>query len=561
MTVVDGTAASPGVAVGAALVLQTGPLVVPNVADPTAALTGAVGDVAADLRALQTRARELGRDEAAEVLGAQALMVEDEMLFDSVVEALDEGSSLNDAIVSASGAIATMFEGLDDPYIAARGADVREVAEALRRKLAGVPSVDLSLLDRPTVIIAADLTAAQTSQLDPTTVLGFAVEAGGATGHVAIIARSLGLPAVVGASGLVAACAGATEIAIDGGLGVVIVDPNAAQRAEFARRADQAAEAAALAARFRGSKVRFGDRSMTIAANVGNSADIERALDVAADGIGLFRTEFLFLDRAAPPTEEEQYRAYLEAASSFTDPVVIRTFDIGGDKPATYLDIDHEENPFLGVRGARLYGLTDDLFRSQIRAALRAAVVGDVWLMIPMISTVADMVDTRRVIDEVAAQCRADGIDIGQCKVGAMIEVPSAALIADALAPHCDFFSIGTNDLTQYTLASDRTNGSLDRYHDPLHPSVVRLCQMTVEAGHRAGISVSVCGLAAADPAAAVVYAGMGMDKLSVGPRSVNAIKSTLHGLDVEATRGLAVAACAAADAASVRALVATVIG
>lgn len=555
-----GAAASRGVALGPAVVIaQLGheDLALSGIDDPQAAFAAAVAAARSELTSMCDAARSAGRSEAADVLEAQALMVGDPMLVDAVNAALGDGVSLDVALTRTEREIRSIFAAIDDPYMAQRAEDVGEVVERIRRRLAGVDSPDLRLLGTPSILVARSVTAADTAVLDPELVLGFVTETGGPTSHVAIIARSLGVAAVVGAAGVVDRVSAADSVALDGATGDVVICPSDATVADFtARQAAVEAETAA-AERFRGIAVSVGDRSVAVAANVGSSDDVSRAVSEGAQGIGLLRTEFLFLDRTDAPTESEQVEFYSLAATSFSDPVVVRTFDIGGDKPAPYLALDVEENPFLGVRGARLYPRRPEMFATQVRAILRAAAVGDVAMMLPMVSTVEEIIELRAVIDDTADRLEADGVDHAMPPIGVMVEVPSVALTADAVAPHVDFFSIGTNDLAQYTLAADRTNEALDNLQDALHPAVLALCERTVAAGRRHGISVSVCGLVAADPLGAAVLAAMGVDKLSVSARSVNIIKAVIDSLDVSQAAAMAQAALSAPTAGDVRRIVA----
>lgn len=561
MTHISAVGASPGIAQGPVFVLNTTSPEVPDVAEPAAAFGAAVVSVTEDLKALQEAARTRGRDEAADILGAQALMAEDPMLTDAVNEALEAGSRLGGAIDTAADSISSMLAAMTDEYLAARAADVLEIADRIRHKLAGTTNEGLSGIADPMVVVATVLTAADTAQLDPALVLGFVTEEGGPTSHVAVIARALGIPAVVGAGGLIEASAGATAIAIDGGSGDVVFDPDDEVVADFAARAARAKELNEAAQKYRGVRVTHGDKTVLVAANVGTTEDVERAVSGGADGVGLFRTEFLFLDRAKPPTEDEQYEVYAAAVSAFTDPVVIRTLDIGGDKPAAYLDTPAEENPFLGERGIRLYERFADLFSSQVKALLRAALLGDLWVMLPMVATVADLLAVRRVFDEARSELDAAGVAHGDPKIGIMIEVPSAAINAPQLARHSDFFSIGTNDLTQYTMAADRTNGRLAAYSDAAHPAVLGLCSLAASAAAAAGISIGVCGESASDPQTAAMFAAMGIDKLSVSPPAVNRIKAVVDGLDEGTAAGALAAALAADSAAEVRRLVGEMTG
>ena len=551
-----GTGAAGGVAIGPAVVIDTVEVEIPVTDDPVASFNKAMAAVQADLIGLQEHARNAGRTEAAEVLGAQALMAEDPMLANSVAAGVEAGATLEEAVTNTSAEIAAMFAAIDDPYIAARATDVVEVTDRVRRHLAGVESTDLGAIEVPSILVAAAITAAETALLDPNLVLGFITEAGGPTSHVAIIARSLGVAAVVGTTGVVELVSSGEVVALDGTSGDVAIRPHDETTATFTARRDAYVAAQQAAARYRGVRVRLGSRGVAVPANVGSREDIELAIAEGADGIGLLRTEFLFLDRSAPPNEEEQFEFYSFAAQGFGDTVVIRTFDIGGDKPASYLDIDPEENPFLGVRGARLYSQEADLFNTQVRAILRASIHGDVAMMLPMISHVAEIREVRAQIFDVAQQLTDEGVAHEVPPIGVMVEVPAVALVADAVAAEVDFFSIGTNDLTQYTMAADRTNGVLDGFQDPLHPAVLALCKLTADAAHRNGITVSVCGLAAADPAGAVVLAAMGIDKLSVSGRSVNPTKSVIDSLDAASAEQLVQPVLAAASASEVREIV-----
>ncbi len=560
MITVKGLGASSGVAIGPIVLVERTDVIVPETANPIEALGDAIRAVGAHLAQLGAEARQLDRAEAADVLQAQSLMAEDPMLFDAVEEQLGAGLSLNDALNVAAEALRSMLASLPDPYLAARASDVVEVTDRVKRRLAGLDLDDTLDIAVPSVVLAPVLTAAETARLDPDLVIGFATAEGGATSHVAIIARAMGLPAVVGVSGLLTKAVGSKRVALDGDTGELVLDPDERSEADFRARAELHAATRLAAERFRGLHMTFGGNDVSIAANVANNDDVDRAAAEQADGIGLFRTEFLFLDRPSAPTEDEQHEVYSRAARSFSQPVVIRTFDIGGDKPADFLDLDAEENPFLGRRGVRLYESHGDLFGTQMRAILRAATDGDVWVMVPMVANVAEMVAVRQAVDQARTELQNRGVAFGEIKLGAMVEVPSAALCADRLAPHIDFFSIGTNDLTQYTLAADRGNPSLDHLGDHLHPAVLRLCELTAEAGRRFGKPVSVCGMAASEPEAAAAFLSMGITKLSVAPPLVNLTKSILSRLDpteVAAAARLALSATSSADAR--RALVSVV--
>ena len=552
-----GTPASAGVAVGPAIVIDPQAVVVPDLEDSAAAFSEASAAVGRQLEAMCEAARAAGRTEAGDVLEAQALMAQDPMLADAVAAALGDGAGLGAALQRARQQIEELFAAIDDPYIAARAQDVVEVTERISRWLAGIEVPDLGQIAEPSVLVARALTAVDTAALDPACVLGFVTEAGGPTSHVAIIARSLGVAAVVGAAGVVERTRAGDPVAIDGTTGDVVVRPTEVTAETFAARREAFETAVAAAEQFRGMSVALGEHRIQVPANVGSRDDVERAVAAAAEGIGLLRTEFLFLDRSDAPGEDEQFDFYSFAGSSFSEPVVIRTFDVGGDKPAPYLSIAAEENPFLGVRGARLYSEFPEVFETQVRAILRAAAGTQIWLMLPMVSTVTEIGALRGWVAEISSGLTARGIRHEMPPIGIMVEVPSVALVADAAAPHVDFFSIGTNDLTQYAMAADRTNTALDELQDPLHPAVLALCERTVAAAKRHGISVSVCGLAAADPLGAAVFAAMGVDKLSVSPRTVNLVKSAIAATDASTADSMVRAALAAATANEARRVIA----
>ena len=549
----QGIGASAGIAVGRAFVVQKSTVEIPELDEPLKRLRESAAAVSAELARLGTEAANQDREEAAEILNAQALMADDPMLIDQVGELLDGGATLQDALGEAATTIAAILEASGVEYLAARAADIHEVAERVARHLAGVETKDLSDITEPVVIVATNLTVADTSRLDAGTALGFVTQEGGRTGHVAIIARSLGIPAVVGTAGLMESAAGAEMVAIDGATGDVIVDPPVDLQTEFAERAKRHAQQIEAVRKYRGQSVEFAGERLAIAANVGSPGDLESAVEAGADGIGLFRSEFLFASRAQPPSEDEQFEAYAAAVKAFDHPVIIRTLDVGADKQLPYLESPVEENPFLGIRGTRLYAQHPALFQTQARALLRAAAEGDLWVMLPMVATLEDVREARARVDEARRTLEAEGATFGDFRLGVMIEVPAAALMADQLAREADFFSIGTNDLTQYVMAADRGLGTLSKYHDAAHPAVLRICGSVISAARAQNRPVGVCGEAAADPVLAVLFAAMGVTELSVAPTSVNAIKATIDTLDEERAGTLLASSVQAGDADEVR--------
>ncbi len=559
MKELKGAGASAGVVVGPAFIISDEQGEIPELGSPLAAVRQASNDVRDKLVELAAAAAELGRVEPAEILKAQSMMAEDPMLLDEVETRLEGGAGLGDALHGARDQIADMLGSMDDEYLAARAHDVREVADRIYRQLSGVSAQGLSDMATPGVVVATALTAAETATMDVSYVLGFAAAEGGPTGHVAVIARSLGIPAVVGTANLMTMVAEGDIVAINGASGRVTVNPTEQVSSEFEDDRLKYEARQRAAALYKGRPVTFGNRPVAIAANVASEADVVAAVDAQSDGVGLYRTEFLFLDGASAPSEETQYELYRAAVSAFGATVVVRTFDIGGDKPAPYLDLPEEENPFLGVRGVRLYDQFSELFRGQARALLRSAVHGNLSVMIPMVGTVDDFTGARHHFDVARAELASEGIPYGDIKLGVMIEVPSAALCADQLAQSAGFFSIGTNDLTQYTMAADRTAGTLAHYSDAAHPAVLRLCKLATKAANKRGITISVCGESAADPVTALLFAAMGVDKLSVAPVAVDMVRSTIDNADSDVVKNLLKKALKASSAAEVRQLMASV--
>jgi phosphoenolpyruvate-protein phosphotransferase len=397
-------------------------------------------------------------------------------------------------------------------------------------------------LDAPVIVVADDLAPSDTAHFPPGMLLGFATATGGTTSHTAILARALGIPAIVGMGDAVLQAVDGAIVTLDGARGILNLAPSADDIAHFQQLHEeqqqqrdsqrQAAQAHATTA--------DGER-VEVLANITVPHSCEEALSWGAEGVGLFRTEFLFLDRTEPPSEAEQFEAYREVISAMGGRrCLIRTVDIGGDKEVRYLSIEKEANPFLGWRGTRLMWGMEPLLRVQLRALLRASVHGPVGIMFPMITGVSDWRVARQLLDTVRDELKAQGEPVGEITVGVMIEVPSAALCADRLARECDFFSIGTNDLTQYTLACDRTNQRVAHLLDPFHPAVLDLIGKTIEAGQRAGIHVGMCGEMAADLEATPILLGLGLPEFSASPSAIPALKQRIGQLTSAQARQIA---------------------
>jgi phosphocarrier protein FPr len=403
------------------------------------------------------------------------------------------------------------------------------------------------------VIVAYDLTPSETVALDPQRVLGFCTAVGGPNAHTAILARGLGLPAVVSAGTGVLELANGTPVILDGGAGTLMASPDASAlaAARDAQRQQQQQRSAAARTAAEPAITADGHR-VEVVANIGGADEAAPALDGGAEGVGLFRTEVVFLDekRTTAPTEDEQFAIYRDVAQAFGgQPVIVRTLDIGGDKEVPYLDLPREDNPFLGVRGVRLCFEHPDLFRTQLRAILRAASFGKLRIMFPMIADVGELRAARAIVEQLRAELNAPPVE-----VGIMIEVPSAALMADVLAREADFLSIGTNDLTQYTLAMDRMHPTLAAQADDLHPAVLRLIAKTVQGAHAAGKWVGVCGNLGSKPMAVPILIGLGVDELSIAIKDIPLVKAQIRTLTLAQCRARAEPALACATAREVRA-------
>ena len=546
-----GVAAAPGVAIAAPWVYRPA---VTGAGEP-ASIDDAAEAAARDLERLAARLRAEGRSDEGEIFAAQALMAADEELIGLARARIDGGEDAVTAMLAAGESVAATFEALDDELLAARAADVRDVTARIVRHVVGV---EAPRLERRSIVVAVDLAPSVTVELDRGLLAGIALQGGSRTSHAAILARALAIPAVVSVPGLLERAAGATEMAVDGGSGLVVIDPDDAARGSLATAA-RAAEAARLAdhaERDRPLTTSDGHRVMC-AANVGEPGEAAAAFDAGAEGIGLFRTEFAFAGRRTAPTEEEQAEAYetvLRAAGNA--PVVMRLADIGGDKPLPYLPIDPEPNPFLGVRAIRLADRYPDLYPTQLRAMLRASerVGRGVSIMAPMVADVADVALVRELVQDACAAVP----NAPAPRVGIMVEIPSAVMLADRLAEMIDFMSIGTNDLTQYLLAVDRTNPALADRQDAVHPAVLRAVAGVVDAARSAsrGCEVAVCGEIAGDPVGAALLIGLGVDELSMGPASFGAVKRAVGARTHDDLRSLARRAMDLRSAAEVRELV-----
>ncbi len=533
--------------------------------DPADLIRAAAAAAAAQLDALADRVRDAGRPDDAGIFEAQAPLALSPSLLDDAILRAEGGLDVASAVEGAAADAAAMLAAVDDELLAARAADVRDVGARIVRILRG------ESLDLPTVAsiaVADDLPPSVTAEIPAGLLLGIALSGGSPTAHACILARSLGIPAVVAAAGLLeeidrvgSASGEAVVAAIDGTTGSVVLDPGEAERDATMARAAQLAERRERAALGRDRPGATADgRRVLLLANIGKPEDAPRALEHGAEGVGLFRTEFVFMSRQTAPTEAEQVEAYRRVLSAFGPdrPTVIRLADIGGDKAIPYLALAPEANPFLGVRAIRLAHASPDLLLTQLKAIWRAGAAAGVvpHVMAPMVATVDDVDLFLALRDEARAEVLADGHACADRLVcGIMVEVPAAALLAPELARRVEFFSIGTNDLTQYIMAADRGNPALAYLQDALHPAVLRAIAAIVAAADVSGIPVAVCGELAGDPAGALVLVGLGVDELSADPGSLDAVREALAAADGPALDELGRAALTAADAGAVRRL------
>ncbi|WP_408957678.1 phosphoenolpyruvate--protein phosphotransferase [Natrinema sp. 74] len=474
-------------------------------------------------------------DEEAAVFDAHRQFLDDPQLTDGVESAIDDGRLAEHAVEAAFEDPIARFEGMDG-RMAERADDLRDVRDRLLRLLTDGDRVDLASLSDGSVLLAERLTPSDTAQLDPERVAGFATVDGGRTSHAAIFARSLGIPAVVGVGDDLERIDDGESVLIDGEGGAVIADPSDDRRERAAGGRDVA---------IREELVTTADgRHVEVAANVGTLAELEGAVEGGADGIGLFRTEFLFLDREAPPDEDEQFEVYREALAAFPDGrVVVRTLDVGGDKPIPYLEAPEADNPFLGQRGIRRsLGPDADLFETQLRALLRAAAAesGTLSVMFPMVATVPELEAALETVEDVAATLKEEGIAYDVPEVGVMIETPSAAFLAEEFAERVDFLSIGTNDLTQYVMAAARENDRVADLRDPCEPAVLRAIERTAAAADAGDAWVGMCGEMAGDPDLTPLLVGLGLDELSMSAVTIPEVKAAIADLEADAAESLA---------------------
>ncbi|MDP6678898.1 MAG: phosphoenolpyruvate--protein phosphotransferase [Verrucomicrobiota bacterium] len=508
-------------------------------------LKASLADTRSQIVAMQDRLREAMGAKEALIFDSHLLVLEDPMLLEEVSRFIREDLvSAEYAFYQASEKYANALAKVEDSYLSERAADIRDVTQRVLANLMGRPTcADLADLAEPCIVVAHDLTPSDTAMMDPAKVLGFITEVGSRTSHTAILARSLRIPAVLGLSGAVGELQSGQSVLIDGFNGFVVIEPSDQTLFEYGQLVERQAsiEESLEVIHDDAAETKDGHR-IILSANIERAADVEGVLQSGATGVGLFRTEFLFINRSDLPDEEEQFAAYRRVTESLAPaPVIIRTLDLGGDKLLSHVNVADEMNPSLGWRAIRLCLEEKDLFRTQLRAILRASVFGDLKIMYPMVSGVEELEAANVLLDECRDQLRAEGTAFADAiEIGVMIETPSAAMIADSLARRVQFFSIGTNDLIQYALAVDRMNEKIAHLYEPTHPGILRLIKATVDAGQAHDIWTGVCGEMAGDLAVVPLLLGLGVAELSVTPSMVPRVKMLIRSIEMSQARELA---------------------
>ena len=526
-----GTGASPGIALGKALVIEHSELVIEkktieNIDEEIQKLESAVKVSKEELTKVKEKAlAELGEHEA-EIFEAHLLVLEDPELIGSAISKIrDEKVNADYALNEIKEMFVAMFESMDNEYMRERAADIKDVTNRVLRHILGIKVVDLAGLDEEVVLIAHDLTPSDTATMNKNMVLGFLTDIGGRTSHTAIMARTLEIAAVVGLNDITKKVKDGDYIVFNGDTGEVIVNPDEETKAKYASLKEQFEEYRKSLELLKGqASITTDGRHVELAGNIGSPNDVEGLIKNDAEGVGLYRTEFLYMDKEDSfPTEEEQYEAYKAVLEGMNNkPIVIRTLDIGGDKELPYFEMEPEMNPFLGYRAIRLCLGRKDIFKTQLRALYRASVHGKLRIMFPMISSLEELLDAKEVIKEVLKELDAENIAYSNdVEVGMMIEIPSAAVISDVLAKHVDFFSIGTNDLIQYTCAVDRMNQKISHLYNQFNPAVLRLIKMVIDNAHKEGKWVGMCGESAGDQRMIPILLGFGLDEFSMSPISI----------------------------------------
>ncbi|PTB82154.1 phosphoenolpyruvate--protein phosphotransferase [Alloalcanivorax venustensis] len=561
MTQLTGIAASDGIAIAKAYRfvqpdLTFAKTTIHDIEAEQQRLAAALAKAEQELVIIRQQTFEKFSAEEAAIFEAHLLVVHDPELLGPINQKIaDEAVNAEYALHEVSSMFVALFEGMDDEYMSARASDIRDVTNRILAHLLGVHIPNPSNMNEQVIIVANDLTPSETAQLDRNFVLGFITDIGGRTSHSAIMARSLEIPAVVGAGIATTTIQDGDYLIVDGLTGQVLVNPSAEVIADYQEKAQNyRAQQAEWSTLVNEQTVSKDGVHVELAANIGSPSDLDGVLRHGAEGIGLYRTEFLYMGRENLPSEEEQFTAYKTVLEGMKGkPVVIRTLDIGGDKHLPYLPVQEEMNPFLGHRAIRLCLDQQELFRTQLRALLRASVYGNLKIMFPMIATIQEFRAAKEILLEEKEKLIAGGIAVGSSiEVGMMVEIPSTAVMADIFAKEVDFFSIGTNDLIQYTMAADRMNEKVSYLYQPYNPAILRLIQMVIKAAHQEQKWVGMCGEMAGDEHAVPLLLGLGLDEFSMSATSILKTRALLKQLSVPEMQSLATEALQLATAEEV---------
>ena len=559
-----GTNVSSGIGIGNAVIVEEKELVIRReaVADAAAEVERFKGALDTTLKKTEELAADLatrGGEKEAEIMQGHMMLLMDPMLTGEIETAITgESICAEYAIEQVCTTYADMFASMDDELMQQRATDMRDIKERMQRELLGLESVDIAALPAGTILVAKDLTPSMTAGIRPENVAGIVTELGGKTSHSAILARALEIPAVVAVPDLMSQVENGHVIVLDGSEGIVYVDPDQAVVDEFAAKREKFLKEKKELEQYIGKPTVTKDGvHIELVANIGKPQDLEKVLQYDGEGVGLFRTEFLFMDRTAMPTEEEQFEAYKAVAEGLKGkPVIIRTLDIGGDKEIPYMGLTRDENPFLGYRAIRFcLDRKDDVYRPQLRALLRASAYGNIKIMVPMVTCIEELREAKALIEEIKKELDEKNIPYKKdIEVGIMVETAAASLMADVFAKEAAFFSIGTNDLTQYTMSVDRGNDKVSYLYSTFNPAVLRSIKRIITCGREAGIMVGMCGEAASDPLMIPLLLAFGLNEFSMSASAILFSRKLITGYSVEELQAVADKAMSFATAAEVEA-------
>ena len=543
-----GIATSSGIAIGKVYKLEQPkieiPLEVKSVEEELNIFEKALSKTVSDIELIKQRASATLKEEELAVFDAHLMMVQDPEFIDQIKAQINGGANAASATKTVSDSTVEMFEAIDDQYFKERAADVKDVSFRLLCNILNLTIPDLTTIDEEVVIVAQEMTPSDTAQLNKKYALGFVTEIGGKTSHAAIMAVALGIPAVVGCTGVMETVKHGDTIILDAKEGIVIVNPDEATMADYTKKKDAfLQEKQALQVLKDKPSITLDGHRVEVVANIGNPSDMDVANENGCEGVGLLRSEFLYMDKTdAFPSEEEQFNAYKEVLEkAHGNRVVVRTLDIGGDKKLPYFEFEPEMNPFLGYRAIRLCLDRKDIFKDQVRALLRASVYGKLAIMFPMIATINEFVEAKDFVLEQKQALLKEGYKVSdQIEIGMMVEIPATAALADEFAKHADFFSIGTNDLIQYSMAADRMSEKVSYLYQPLNPSILRLVKMAIDGAHSQGKWCGMCGEMAGDPVAAPVLLGLGLDEFSMSSSRILPTRKIITSLNKKEMEDLA---------------------